>query len=181
MKQLSITSAQVTDAALYQRYAPVIFAYLLRQVPSREDAEDLLVDIFLATMEKSALASMDEQRVAAWIWTVARNKVVDYRRRSKYRASIELAKVEDVLYESEEQAPERMALKHEERQTLHTLLQELPELQRQIVHLRFGHDLTCGQIATVIDKSEAAVRMTLHRTLKLLRTLYTRNEKGGTL
>ncbi|GHO69851.1 hypothetical protein KSC_087430 [Ktedonobacter sp. SOSP1-52] len=102
MKELSITPAQATDAALYQRYAPVIFAYLLRQVPSREDAEDLLVDIFLATLEKSSLASMDEQRVAAWIWTVARNKVVDYRRRSKYRASIELAKVEDVLYESEE-------------------------------------------------------------------------------
>lgn len=181
MKQLSITPAQAADAALYQRYASVIFAYLLRQVNSREDAEDLLVDIFMAVLEKSSLASMDEQRVAAWIWTVARNKVVDYRRRSKYRVSIELAKVEDVLYESEEQAPEHMALKHEERQTLHTILQELPELQREIVHLRFGHDLTCGQIATVIDKSEAAVRMTLHRTLKLLRTLYTRNEKGGTL
>lgn len=39
------------DAMLYQRYAPSIFAYLYRQTTSREDAEDLLLEVFLAVRE----------------------------------------------------------------------------------------------------------------------------------
>ncbi len=171
--------AQAADAELYRRYAPAIFAYLLRNVVSREDAEDLLLDVFLAILEKRLSVDVDEQRLGTWIWVVARNKVVDYHRRNKHRMHKELHTVKDTLYENHEQAPEEIALKNEEYQNLYTTLQELPEVQREIVLLRFGHGLTCGEIATVIKKSEGAVRMTLHRTLKLLRTLYTRNEKGG--
>lgn len=172
---------QASDAEFYQRYAPAIFAYLLRNVASREDAEDLLLDVFLAVLEKRLSADLDETRLTAWIWTVARNKVVDYHRRSKHRSHKELHTVKNALYENEEQAPEQMALKNEEYQKLHTALRELPEFQRDIVLLRFGHGLSCGEIATVLQKSEGAIRMALHRTLKLLRTLYTRNEKGGSL
>ena len=181
MPQPYMVHTQASDAEFYQRYAPAIFAYLLRNVVSREDAEDLLLDVFLAVLEKKLSADLDEQRLVAWIWVVARNKVVDYHRRSKHRTHKELRTVKDALYEKDEQAPEQMALKNEEYQKLHMTLRELPELQRDIVLLRFGHGLSCSEIANVIQKSEGAVRMALHRTLKLLRTLYTRNEKGGML
>jgi RNA polymerase sigma-70 factor (ECF subfamily) len=181
MPQPYIVHAQASDAEFYQHYAPAIFAYLLRNVISREDAEDLLLDVFLAVLEKRLSADVDETKLAAWLWTVARNKVVDYHQRSKHRTHRELHTLEGALYENEELAPEQMALKNEEYQKLHTTLRELPAFQRDIVLLRFGHGLSCGEIATVIQKSEGAVRMALHRTLKLLRTLYTRNEKGGTL
>ena len=142
----------------------------------------MLLDVFLAVLEKRLSADVDEQRLVTWIWVVARNKVVDYHRRSKHRTNRrELHTVKDALYENDEQAPEQMALKNEEYQKLHMILQGLPDHQREIVLLRFGHDLSCGEIAAVIKKSEGAVRMTLHRTLKLLRALYTRNEKGGML
>lgn len=181
MQQPYMVHTRTEDARFYQQYAPAIFAYLLRNVASREDAEDLLLDIFLAVLQKSSSVNMDEQRLVAWMWAVAHNKVVDYHRRNRYRAHMRLNMVEETLYESEEQAPEHLALRNEEYQQLHLLLQELPELQREIVQLRFGHGLTCGEIATVIKKSEGAVRMTLHRTLKLLRSLYRKNEKGGAL
>ena len=103
--------AQVEDARLYQQYAPAIFAYLLRNVGSREDAEDLLLDIFLAVLQKSSSLDVDEQRLPAWIWTVARNKVIDYHRRNRYRANVQLYKVAEALYESEELAPGHVALR----------------------------------------------------------------------
>ena len=181
MPESYMVHTQASDAELYERYAPALFAYLLRNVVSREDAEDLLLDIFLAILEKRSSADVDEQRLLTWIWVVARNKVVDYHRRSKHRVSKELETVKDALFEKDERAPEQIALKNEEYHKLHLALQELPELQRDIVQLRFGRDLSCGEIATVMKKSEGAVRMTLHRTLKLLRTLYTRNEKGDML
>ncbi|QBD74737.1 RNA polymerase sigma factor [Ktedonosporobacter rubrisoli] len=181
MPQPYMVHSRAEDAELYRRFAPALLAYLLRNVASREDAEDLLVDIFLAALEKRLSAGIDEQKFSAWIWIVAHNKVVDYHRRHKHRKSKELYSVQNILYESTEQEPEQMALKNEEYQQLHLTLRELSKVQRDIVQLRFGHDLTCGQIAAVIHKSEGAVRMTLHRTLKLLRTLYSRNEEGGKL
>ena len=39
-------------AALYRRYAPGIFAYLYRETSSREDAEDILLEVFLAALER---------------------------------------------------------------------------------------------------------------------------------
>jgi RNA polymerase sigma-70 factor (ECF subfamily) len=181
MQQPYMVHTRMEDARLYQQYAPAIFAYLIRNVVSREDAEDLLLDIFLAALQKSSSADVDAQRLQSWIWAVARNKVVDYHRRNRYRANVQLTVVEETLYESDEQAPENVALRNEEYQQLYVILQELPEIQREIVQLRFGHGLTCGEIASVIQKSEGAVRMTLHRTLKLLRSLYSKDEKGGRL
>ncbi|GHO46485.1 RNA polymerase sigma factor [Ktedonospora formicarum] len=173
--------SQAVDAELYQQYAPALFAYLLRNVSSREDAEDLLLDIFMAVLEKRSSNGLDDQRLPAWVWAVARNKVVDYHRRNKHRTKVQIEKVAGMLFENEEQAPDHVALKNEEYQQLHKTLKELPETQREIIQLRFGHGLSCGEIATVTQKSEGAIRMALHRTLKLLRTLYTRNEKGGML
>ncbi|GHO91734.1 RNA polymerase subunit sigma [Reticulibacter mediterranei] len=181
MPQPYMVYMQASDAEFYQRYAPAIFAYLLRNVGSREDAEDLLLDVFLAVLEKRQSADVDEQRLATWIWVVARNKVVDHHRRSKHRTHRDLQTVRETLYENDEQAPEQMALKNEAYQRLHTTLRELPAFQRDIILLRFGHGLSCGEIATVFKKSEGAVRMALHRTLKLLRTLYTKNDEGGSL
>jgi RNA polymerase sigma-70 factor (ECF subfamily) len=181
MQQPSMVHSQARDAELYQQYAPAVFAYLLRNVVSREDAEDLLLDIFMAALEKASSTAIDEQRFPAWIWAVARNKVVDYHRRNKSRVHMPLAKMADTLYENEDLTPEHVALRNEEYQKLHVTLQALPELQREIVQLRFGHGLSCGEIATIVKKNEGAVRMTLHRTLKMLRKLYTRSEKGGVL
>jgi len=40
------------DAAFFDRYGPVIFAYILKHVRSREDAEDLTLEVFTAALEK---------------------------------------------------------------------------------------------------------------------------------
>jgi RNA polymerase sigma-70 factor (ECF subfamily) len=72
-------------AALYQRFAPAMFAYFLKQTASREDAEDLLLEVFLAALEQGKLAEMDEGKQQAWLWAVARNKAADhFRRRGRY-------------------------------------------------------------------------------------------------
>src|ERR1051326_10835 len=68
------------STALYESHAPAILAYLLRQVGSREEAEDLLLEVFTLLLEKEATLHTDERSVRAWLLTVARNKVVDHYR-----------------------------------------------------------------------------------------------------
>jgi hypothetical protein len=46
------------DAAFFDRYGPVIFAYILKHVRSREDAEDLTLEVFSAALEKKTLSQL---------------------------------------------------------------------------------------------------------------------------
>lgn len=161
--------------AVYQRYAPQIFAYLLRNIPSHQDAEDLLLEVFQAVLEK--LPTLDKPRLAAYLQTVAHNKMVDYyRRRSKHQL-IPLEEIVETAYEREELAPEWILLTREQYAHLHQAVNSLPELQQTILRLRFGHALHCGEIAKRLDKSENAVRMMLSRSLKHLRSLHAMYEE----
>src|SRR5262245_34545350 len=103
------------STTLYQRYAPTILAYLLRQVGSRADAEDLLLEVFMAVLEKETVLERDEQRIRAFIWTIAHHKVADHYRRLKQHPNVSLKDFEELIYESEAQAPEQVVLRQEER------------------------------------------------------------------
>ena len=159
-------------ATLYQRHAPALFAYLLRQTSSREDAEDLLVEVFLAALERQNLQALGEQEQRAWLWTVARNKSIDLHRRATRHPNVQLKQAGDTIYADDEQAPEHLVLRQEEYSQLHAHMRELSEAQQELLQLRFGHGLSCAEIATVMEKSEGAVRMLLSRTLRLLRVIY---------
>jgi RNA polymerase sigma-70 factor (ECF subfamily) len=180
-QQKYIMDDNTAGAILYQRYAAGIFAYLLRQTASREDAEDLLLEVFLAALQRSNVLALSEQEQRAWLWTVARNKAIDFHRRNLRHPNVQLKTAEETIYANEEQAPEQYVLKQEEYAQLHIHMRELSDLQQEVLRLRFGHDLSCAEIAVVMEKSEGAVRMLLSRTLKLLRVIYSYNAQSGKL
>ena len=159
---------------LYQRHAPAIFAYLLKQTASRPDAEDLLLEVFLAAMERDYLAGFAEREQWAWLWRVARNKATDHYRQRSRHPNVALKQVEETLFAAEEQEPEQVALQREELASLEASIQRLPALQQQVLRLRFGHELACAEIAALLGKKETAVRMALSRALRLLRTIHQR-------
>ena len=64
-------------ADLYRRHAPGLFAYIYRQTASREDAEDIVLDVFLTVLLQQDFVTFDEQKQVAWLWTITRHKVVD--------------------------------------------------------------------------------------------------------
>jgi RNA polymerase sigma-70 factor (ECF subfamily) len=49
-------------AALYHREALTIFTYVLRRVPSREDAEDILLEVFLAALENESITDLNDEK-----------------------------------------------------------------------------------------------------------------------
>lgn len=165
-------------AVLYQRYAPAIFAYLYRQTASREDAEDLLVDVFLVALQREQFLTTEVQDQQAWIWRVTRNKLADHFRRFNRHPSVSFSQLMETMDEREGLTPEQAALKHEEFAQLSATVRALSGLQQEILRLRYGHGLSFAEIAPILDKSEAAIRMIFSRTLKLLRGLYQQQEKG---
>src|SRR5258708_7753600 len=117
-------------AGLYQRFAPLLFSYIYRHTSSREDAEDLLLETFLAALERPHFAALSEREQESWLWTVTRNKMVDHYRRVARRPGIQLDLVLDDLFERDEYAPEHVTLRHEEYARLRTYIKRLPELQQ---------------------------------------------------
>ena len=163
------------DGALYDRFALTILTYLGQQVSQEQDAEDLLLEVFLAACNNDALASLPAERQLAWLLRVARNKVVDrYRRRARLSlVPLELAGgLEDRAL-----TPEQYMEQQEMYERLYLALERLSPLQQELIRLRYTNGLRFSEIARIFGKTEGAVRKLCVRTLQQLRGIYTRAER----
>lgn len=166
-------SAKVeTQAGVFDHFAPALFAYLCQHTVSREDAEDLLHEIFLAALIWEPFYQLPASAREKWLWRVTRNKVADTHRRSVRRPSLTLDSVVDQLYSDEAQSPEDLLIRREEYARLCAALAQLPPFQQEALRLRFAHELSWAEVARVLGKREGALRSMLSRSLSRLRIIY---------
>jgi DNA-directed RNA polymerase specialized sigma24 family protein len=113
-KQL-VESNHTLIAYLYQYYSPTLFMFLCRQVPTSEDAEDALLEVFQAVLESEMLPRLDANKQRTWLWMVAHHKATDHYRNTRHHpiSSMGLEEVEEVLSDDETLAPEVAALHQE--------------------------------------------------------------------
>lgn len=162
-------------AKLYRQHALSIMIYVHRHVSSREDAEDIVLDVFLAALNQKnlvTLTNLDEQQQLAWLRKVAYHKCIDYQRRASRRTAVPLEEAGETLYSDERHSPEELTLRHEEDALLRERLHQLPEHYQTVLQLRFAGGLSCAEIAQHINKSDGAVRILLSRALNILRNIY---------
>jgi RNA polymerase sigma factor (sigma-70 family) len=165
-------------SALYQQHAPQIFSYLRLHLRSKEDAEDLLVEVFLAGLESPAFHQLAEPQQRAWLWRVVHHKLVDfYRKRTVRQRVVNVDELTQEIYYDEDLSPERLMERSEDYLHLRELVQTLPATQQQVLRLRLVNGLRCKEIATRLGKSEPAIRALFSRALNLLRSTY-RQKQG---
>lgn len=172
MQPFNPATRSVTIEELFDRHSSRLFAYLCQHTPAREDAEDLLVETFLSAMAERKFAHLSESAQVAWLWRVARNKTIDTFRQSAVRRDLSLEHAYETASTDETLNPEEMLVRQDEAREVANLLRSLSPQQREILQLRFSHDLRCSEIATILGKREEAVRTTLSRAMNLLRQLY---------
>lgn len=158
---------------LFERYGRAIFGYLRLHAHSPEDAEDLLLEVFLAAVEHDNLSALLPGEQLAWLRRVAHNKLLNVYRQASRHPRVALDSLADTLFE--EDGPEQQTLRQEERSQLRAALQHLPALQQHILQLRYGDELRCAEIALLLDKREEAVRKLLSRSILALRQAYQTN------
>jgi RNA polymerase sigma factor (sigma-70 family) len=176
MKQPDTDVAEnVGTLSLYDRFASTIFDYLSQQLVSRQDAEDLLVEVFLAAHNQPMLFSLSDKRRLAWLRRVAKNKVIDHYR---HNAVVRLLPLEQALCaEDRALTPEQRAVQREDYERLYQTIGQLSPEQQQLIHLRYGGELHLVTIANLLGRPEGTVRKMLARTLLKLRTLYEQTER----
>ncbi|HEY4423133.1 MAG TPA: sigma-70 family RNA polymerase sigma factor [Pyrinomonadaceae bacterium] len=139
---------------LYELYAPLVHGILLARVP-RAEVDDLVQDIFLHAFKKLHTLR-DAASFGPWIAMIARNRAVDFYRRSK-----ETVEINDDL---------RGSVPHDSRAAeILELIRSLPEAYRETLVLRLVEGMTGPEIAARTGLTAASVRVNLHRGMKLLR------------
>lgn len=174
------TNAQAFATAIFQRHAQAILLYLCRYIAIKEDAEDLLLEVFLRAVEKQIPLSLPEGEQRAWLFHVARQKLADYYRQRLRHPSVPFDEMTvEQLIIAEEHSPEQIALSHEDHRLLHERFATLPEQYQTVLWLRFAYGLRSKAIAQQLQKSEGAVRTQLSRALNHLRSMYIHPQGGS--
>ncbi|GHO46092.1 RNA polymerase sigma factor [Ktedonospora formicarum] len=161
-------------AALYDQYSKAILGYLRLHTNSLEDAEDLLLEVFVAALEKNNLPMLSPGHQLAWLRKVAQNKLSNSYRRTQRHPQTSLDAIANLFFI--EEGPEYIALQREAHQQLRSHIQCLPELQQQALQLRYHYGLSCAEIGVLLQKREDAVRKLLSRTIQFLRQVYSQAE-----
>jgi RNA polymerase sigma factor (sigma-70 family) len=177
MQQLNTDNAQNRAySTLYDRFAVTIFQYLCQQVSNKQDAEDLLLEVFLAALQDESLPNLPAGRQLAWLRRVARNKVID---RYRHIALLNLLPIEEAI-EIEDIAltPEQYTEQLDNYERLYQSIAQLTSLQRELIRLRYRNGLRFCEIAAALEKPEGTVRQLFVRTLRQLRTIYDQLERG---
>src|SRR5260370_6142155 len=92
---------------LYQRYWHALFTVIRQSISSREDAEDILLEVFLAAVESNTLPGMSEMHQEAWLRRVAYNKCMDFHRLTTRRPAVSLEGYIETLYAGVARTPEK--------------------------------------------------------------------------
>jgi RNA polymerase sigma-70 factor (ECF subfamily) len=147
---------------LYHRYLGAVYRYVYFRVESRADAEDLVSQIFLAALE-----SLPNYRhrgyFAAWLFAIARRKIADHYRKPRVEPLHSLA--DSVTADPD---PLSQVITGEMLRCLSTLIARQPAADQELLRLRFAAGLSFEQIAVILRRSPAAVKMSLYRLLSRL-------------
>lgn len=147
-------------AELYHRYLPGIYRYHLARTGHVQEAEDLTAQTFLSALE-SIGSFRGQSSFSSWLFGIASHKLADHYRRSRVELPLEKA---EGLHNSENR-PEETALLHLELARVARVLRLIsPERAEALVLCLFG-GLSLAEAAQSVGKSEAAVKMLVHRGL----------------
>jgi RNA polymerase sigma-70 factor (ECF subfamily) len=148
-------------SALYERYATQVYRYLLVRVGNVHDAQDLTSQTFMAAM-KGLNTYQGQSPFPAWLLGIARNKAADLFRRK--HPDIELDEAEEISDSGEgldEVVDRQMAVEQVARK-----LQTISPDRAEALSLRLFAGLEVPEIAQMMNKNEAAVRMLVFRGLR---------------
>ena len=161
---------------LYGQYAPAIFRFCRRALPTREDAEDATTEIFMKVRQK--LGTYDASRpFTAWLYKVASNHCWDLLRRRRIRQDLETGDLETLPLEHPD--PDQLEQLQTEHDSKHVRagLAKMPDRARMALVLRYYSDMSYDEIADTLGVRRAFVGVLLLRARHQLREILA--EGGG--
>jgi RNA polymerase sigma-70 factor, ECF subfamily len=168
----AIAKARAGDAeawgSLYRDYAPAIFRFCRRAMPTREDAEDATMDIFIKLQKN--LGQYDATRsFSAWLYKVAANHCWDLLRRRKVRQDKETEDVENVPLEHPDPSALDKMIEERSSEEVRKALAKMGSRARMALVMRYYSEMSYDEIADALGVRRQFVGVVLLRARHELR------------
>jgi len=159
---------------LYLIHFDRIYSYLHVSVGNRHDAEDLTTQTFLKMLESIGKFRWRSAPFSAWLFRIAHNLAMDH-----FRASRRWQPEEEVPEPEPDEATsaEAGALQSIGRKSMLELIEELSPEQQQVLTLKFLFNFANAEAATILGKSEGAIKSLQHRALASLQRQIEKREQ----
>ncbi len=139
---------------LYELYNRLLFGMIISVVKKREEAEDVLQEVFVKIWQKAHTFDEDRGNVYSWIVTLARNKAIDRIRSKGYKtqqkASVDVDAPEFSL-EGETHDPLETTIYSDRAELVKKALAEIPESQSQVLKIAYDQGMTQSEISDHLD------------------------------
>lgn len=149
---------------LFERFGRPVGAFVRAQ--GWGDSDDIVSEVFLAAFSNLKTFSGGENNFVAWLFRIARNKMIDEARRQARRPDTEHVAAESPAADNTVSAVERIQC-----EGLLRTLSSLTEDQRTVLVLRIVNDMSVQDAAYVMERSVGAIKQLQHRALEQARRL----------
>jgi RNA polymerase sigma-70 factor, ECF subfamily len=150
---------------LYLMHFDRIYSYLQLSVGNRHDAEDLTNQTFVKMLESIDRFEWRKVPISAWLFRIAHNLAMDlFRSRRRWQPEEEVPEPPG----AEARSAEEEALQAIGRQSMLEMIEGLSQDQQQVLTLKFVFNFSNSDVATILGKSEGAIKSLQHRALASL-------------
>ena len=160
-------SKQEVFVGLYDEFMPKVYRYIHYKINNQHLTEDLTSTVFEKALVNFDKYSSDKAAFSTWIFSIARNTLIDYYRTNKMKMQIPLD--EAVEAPSREPSLQDEVEKKAEHDCLRGCMSRLPEDDQELIRVKFAGEFNNRQIARMLGLSESNVGVRLFRAVKKLR------------
>jgi RNA polymerase sigma factor (sigma-70 family) len=168
----------MTWALFHENIFPIrhkLFRFALRITGNTHEAEDVVQEVLEKVWKSSTDQSSAVQNWEAWCMTLTRNRSLDKTRSRSQRRTASLDSLAD--RQSDGISPVRSAEVRDLADLARRIMNELPEKQRLVMHLRDVEEMTYEEIADTLQITLDQVKINLHRARKTVRSRLVEREK----
>ncbi len=154
--------------ALYDRYQPMIYRFVLIKVGRREEAEDITHQVFLSAWQNVAGYRHRGHPFSSWLYQIARNQVIDHYREHARRHDVSIDKTDPEAFavagDHEASLGTKLAL-----EKVRSAVGRLKPDYQDVIILRFVEDMSLKETAAALRKTEGAIKLAQHRAIRELK------------
>jgi RNA polymerase sigma factor (sigma-70 family) len=158
----------------YKNYSPLIFNYLVKKLPTKEDAEELTNEVFLEAIDSMGFLNSNNN-LKAWLYKIAHNKMVDFYRKKKINFLL-LSKIPYLeLIANEISEPEFQFEKNKIKKKIEKTFLKLSDKHHRILKLHYEEKIPVKELAYTFNLSFKATESLLFRARKKFVYIYERS------
>jgi RNA polymerase sigma-70 factor (ECF subfamily) len=173
MKKIKAKDANALEE-LYNQYNGLLFGLIISIVKKKEEAEDILQEVFMNIWQKAHTFDEERGNVYGWLVTMTRNKAIDRTRSKDYKtqekASVNL---DDPAFslKGDKFDPLETTIYSDRAKMVKKALAEIPEAQREVLKIAYYRGMTQSEIADHLNIPLGTVKTRTRQGMLKLRDL----------